>query len=799
MRRRTPPGRDAYHGIHYGTRRLARPVPRQARPVVALAILLTVAQAGRGAPNASAAFLGAVGYETRVTEGTRANEVGGRVALASDAAGRFVVAWAYSPGIGTLSDVYTRRYDAAGTALSQQEVRVNTATAGDQLQPAVAMAPDGRYVVAWSGPGDPGNGADVFARRYDAAGAPIGAEFRVNAEAAGDQSGPAVAIGADGGFVVAWTTVAADATSRVVARRFDADGVPAPADVEVAALGTDGSTGVDVASSAGGFVVVWNRRGAAEAVVARRLDRDGAPLAAAFPIDGPATAELRSPRVSMGPDGRFVVAWQRTEPDGTPDVLARRYSGDGSPSGAAFTVNATRAGDQALPAVSVEADGDFVVAWSGKGPGDDTGVYLQRYAASGASLGTELQANATWSELQMAPAVAHNATGNFVVAWTWDFGAAQRHAMVQRFAFNNPPAIMLSSGALSYRENVGAVPIDGGARVADVDSPSFDRGSLAVSLSPVVPDDVVSIRHQGSGDGEIGVNETTVTYAGQAMGTLRRPVGPTTLVVDLNQRATPAAVQALTRNVTFENPRDDVTATPRTVTLVARDEWGEASAVATRTIEVVPVNDPPVAANEAYRVTAGTTLTVPAASGVLANDADADSATLQTSLATSPVGGSLTLAASGAFSYVPYPGFAGTDSFTYRASDGVLGSGLATVTITVDPVACAPRPPVRVEARPAGGALAVTIAAQPNDQTPNNALVNVAIEDARNATIDVPAQPGTAALSGTGNFDIPLAAGTRELRFTVRRRGTGAVQVPLTVTDGCPAWRTFVGTASTAF
>ena len=33
--------------------------------------------------------------------------------------------------------------------------------------------------------------------------------------------------------------------------------------------------------------------------------------------------------------------------------------------------------------------------------------------------------------------------------------------------------------------------------------------------------------------------------------------------------------------------------------------------------------------------------------------------------------------------YVPYPGFAGTDHFTYAAWDGEIDSNLATGTVTV--------------------------------------------------------------------------------------------------------------------
>ena len=289
-----------------------------------------------------------------------------------------------------------------------------------------------------------------------------------------------------------------------------------------------------------------------------------------------------------------------------------------------------------------------------------------------------------------------------------------------------------------------------------------------------------------------------MTYAGRVIGSLDRPPGPLRLVVTFNEHATPEAVQALLRNVTFENVRDDFAAASRTLAAVAQDDWGEQGVTASKTITLVPVNDAPVAVNDAYRVGAGAALDV-AARGVLANDTDLDSPSLQAMLVAGPTGGSFALAPSGGFTYTPAVGFAGSDRFTYRAGDGALTSDVATATIVVDPARCAPRPPVRVEARPVGGTLAVTITAQRNELTSTNALVRVAIEDARNATIEVPAQTGTPARNGTANFEVPLTANTTELRFTVRRRAAGAVHVPLVVTDGCPPWRTFVGGGATAF
>ncbi len=94
-------------------------------------------------------------------------------------------------------------------------------------------------------------------------------------------------------------------------------------------------------------------------------------------------------------------------------------------------------------------------------------------------------------------------------------------------------------------------------------------------------------------------------------------------------------------------------------------------------------NTPPTAANDVYSVAPGATLAIPA-SGVLGNDTDADSGTTLSAIpVSSPSNGTLALNANGAFSYTPQAGFTGTDSFTYRATDGQDTSNLATVSITV--------------------------------------------------------------------------------------------------------------------
>ncbi|GAB4262371.1 MAG: hypothetical protein Kow0092_12700 [Deferrisomatales bacterium] len=99
-------------------------------------------------------------------------------------------------------------------------------------------------------------------------------------------------------------------------------------------------------------------------------------------------------------------------------------------------------------------------------------------------------------------------------------------------------------------------------------------------------------------------------------------------------------------------------------------------------VTVRPVNDPPQGTADSYVVIEETPLTV-AAPGVLGNDSDPDGDALRAEAASLPAHGTLTLGGDGSFTYVPDPGFVGSDGFTYRASDGELASGEIPVSVTV--------------------------------------------------------------------------------------------------------------------
>ena len=94
------------------------------------------------------------------------------------------------------------------------------------------------------------------------------------------------------------------------------------------------------------------------------------------------------------------------------------------------------------------------------------------------------------------------------------------------------------------------------------------------------------------------------------------------------------------------------------------------SSVATVTLTVGAVADVPVAVGDAYETDLDVVLTVSAASGVLANDTDADGDALTARLMEDVEHGTLTLNADGSFTYTPDEAFVGDDAFVYVAEDG---------------------------------------------------------------------------------------------------------------------------------
>ena len=170
-------------------------------------------------------------------------------------------------------------------------------------------------------------------------------------------------------------------------------------------------------------------------------------------------------------------------------------------------------------------------------------------------------------------------------------------------AVNDVPTIVnLDGDTLAYDEGDGAVVIEqgGNAVVSDVDSSDFDGGTLTVTISAGgdSAEDVLSIRNQGTGAGQVGVSGSNVTFSGTVVGTFVGGSSGTPLTITWNASSTPLAVTQVVQNITYENT-DILTSTggARTVDFVVTDGDGGTSLTHQATVNVSSINNAPTIAN----------------------------------------------------------------------------------------------------------------------------------------------------------------------------------------------------------
>lgn len=367
-----------------------------------------------------------LGPEFRVTTFTPSFQ---ESSSAASAGGDFVVVWAsrYGDGYGLGEfGIRGQRFDSAGNSLGT-EFRVNTYTTGTQGNPAVGANGSG-FVVVWQSKQSTYGFYpwDIFGQRYTASGAPVGAEFKVNTTGANYQRSPAVAIAPSGAFLVVWSRAGSAAPPGpydVFGRLYDGSGAPQGPEFRVNTFTPFSQIAGSVAADpAGNFIVVWSEyQYGPRDVFGQRYAASGAPLGPEFRVNAYAGGSS-GPAVATDPSGNFVVAWgdafSGSPP--APGISARRFAPSGAPLGPDFRVNSSTTVGNFLPAVAVDAAGNFAIVWtiaSASGTGD---VFGQRFSSLSVPSGPEFRVNTTTVGWQRHASVASTPGGTLLV--TWDSG-----------------------------------------------------------------------------------------------------------------------------------------------------------------------------------------------------------------------------------------------------------------------------------------------------------------------------------------------------------------------------------------
>ncbi|MCE8539371.1 hypothetical protein KBY27_18095 [Ruegeria pomeroyi] len=308
----------------------------------------------------------------------------------------------------------------SSTFSNQYRVETAPTTAGGFF--AVWEVSDGRYIPgSWDR-----DVTSIYGNFFASDGTALGTEFRVNTDRQYTQERPGLTHLSDGGFLVVYASYADSAGNfpyaDIVAQRFDASGAPVGAEYTIQTTPGVASGNPDITKlSNGNLVLIW-QEGSSDTLKGKILTPTGGTSGATFTIAAATDTyfihDYESPQVKPLTGGGFVVTW--TEDNGSgKDVFVRQYDVAGTAVTAAQMVNTTTANDQRLPDVIPMQDGGYLVAW-GSGGQEPSGynIYAQRYDASGNAVGGEVRLNTTTTSDETHIEIVELPDGGYAAAWT---------------------------------------------------------------------------------------------------------------------------------------------------------------------------------------------------------------------------------------------------------------------------------------------------------------------------------------------------------------------------------------------
>ncbi len=417
--------------------------------------------------------------------------------------GDFVVVWQdefLSPDRSD-TDIYYRLFNANGTPKTLA-FSVNNIPIEDEQDPRIGVADDGSFVITWEQLNFEGD-FDVYFRRFDPDGVPLGEQELVHEAGGLDQRNPDVAVYSNGDFIITWQHEPSEGTDDIQFRRYLADGTPLDANpIDIAdtdRIETLPRIAVPKGVAATTFIITWtdlSGRGDRDIFRDVRDRATGETISdPALVTDEPAAVldrEQLQSAVDADTAGGFVVTFYE-EVNGTDsDVYFRRYDPAGNP------LDFERRPVEDDPdiqgeeqTVAVAGNGSFVVVYEiANGTGGTQDIAYQLFGADGEKRGlphdpANFPAAPADSPFpsppptgtppqepgeQENPEIAANRSGEFTIVWHDDFFSDE-----DVFALNfrndiETPALYNPESAQFFLRN------DNSAGIADV--PEFRFGTV---------------------------------------------------------------------------------------------------------------------------------------------------------------------------------------------------------------------------------------------------------------------------------------------------------------------------------
>ncbi|MCR6499318.1 hypothetical protein MUO32_09770 [Shinella sp. CPCC 101442] len=288
--------------------------------------------------------------------------------------GQYVVTW---PNNGD-ETVRAQIFGADGHAIGS-EIVAGTGYQENGLQPlGVTLLSDGKFVIVWPVPGDDGSG-DVRAQLFNANGSTFGDAFRVNSHTLFVQTNSKLSALPGGGFVVTWESLQQEGDQRgVYAQLFDGSGNPIGGETQVATnIDFEQSGQTVTALAGGGYVITWiSDDGSSTGIHSQIFDADGGKVGVQTGVNTTTDDKQYEQDVVALPNGGFAVSWVSMVGVNR-EILLQIMDAEGNKVGGETRVNPGGRGSEAVPQVSVLANGDIAIAWRAF-DGSGTGIFTKR-------------------------------------------------------------------------------------------------------------------------------------------------------------------------------------------------------------------------------------------------------------------------------------------------------------------------------------------------------------------------------------------------------------------------------------
>jgi hypothetical protein len=274
---------------------------------------------------------------------------------------------------------------AAGPQPVGSEIQVNTNTVSQVRNPAAAFDASGRAMVVWEN-----DFLGVRGRLYDASGKPVGDELSLVANVPWStlpgiapvtlHRDPAIAFLPSGDFLLAWAeeqgilewTIFFENlqvhSREIVVQRFSVSGQPTgrPFTVSSGGAGLKSRPRLAVRST-GDAVAAWMSEASEIGVFTRLLGRTGRPAGGAIQVDTVSGATGFTPALAVDPDGSYLIAWvsQKGTDTRNTSIYGRVFGASGAPLAAPFAITSNTVGPQLRPTAATDGQGSYLVAWQG--------------------------------------------------------------------------------------------------------------------------------------------------------------------------------------------------------------------------------------------------------------------------------------------------------------------------------------------------------------------------------------------------------------------------------------------------